>query len=213
MKRTLATLLFLSLISAASYSQNATSKEDSIHCTVLTLVQTDLLTKVRSEEKSKKCFDSKYSIVVLPFDEDNPKIYFLNGNYDFDLYSLQKGDTICMYFKNFNGKQNKEVISFTNLSFLKRTRIYKCDFIDIDFWEVEKRINKPPVFDDGLFLKWTVAKKRFMKYIIEDSEGFHRLEIEDESKLFLSKRLFFQLYSIYVSGHNETLRNRKEYQN
>ena len=32
-------------------------------------------------------------------------------------------------------------------------------YIDVDFWDVKRRIDSPPVLDDGLIVKWLVAKK------------------------------------------------------
>ncbi|WMI45071.1 hypothetical protein Q8809_09960 [Parabacteroides distasonis] len=48
-----------------------------------------------------------------------------------------------------------------------------------------------------------------MKHLIKDSQGFHRLNVEDEEELRLSKRIFGQLYCMYILVHNETIRNEK----
>ena len=102
-----------------------------------------------------------------------------------------------------------KAIAMTNHSFQERIRKNNNIYIDIDFFDIEEKLGLPPSLDDGLFLKWEIAKQRFMKHLIKDSQGFHRLNVEDEEELRLSKRIFGQLYCMYILVHNETIRNEK----
>lgn len=54
----------------------------------------------------------------------------------------------------------------TNHSFQERIRKNDSIYIDIDFWNIEKKLSLPPSLDDGLFLKWEIAKRRFIKHIL-----------------------------------------------
>ena len=79
----------------------------------------------------------------------------------------------------------------------------------LTFFDIEKKLGLPPSLDDGLFLKWEIAKRRFMEHIIEDNQGLHTLDTENADDLRLSKRTFGQLYCIYILMHNETIRNKE----
>ena len=106
-------------------------------------------------------------------------------------------------------RKEKKAIAIHNHSFQERIRKNDSIYIDIDFWNIEKKLSLPPSLDDGLFLKWEIAKRRFIKHIVKDSQGFHKLDVENEDDLRLSKRTFGQLYCMYILAHNETMRHEK----
>ena len=136
------------------------------------------------------------------------KIYLLDDRYDFDLYSIQKGDSITLHYPHTSQEKEKKAIAIHNHSFQERIRKNDSIYIDIDFWNIEKKLSLPPSLDDGLFLKWEIAKRRFIKHIVKDSQGFHKLDVENEDDLRLSKRTFGQLYCMYILV--EKARNEKQ---
>ena len=160
-------------------------------CYVLAIANVDLTTDLQKKYEERNIATS--AIVGYSFSDDEVKIYLLDDRYDFDLYSIQKGDSITLHYPSF------------------QERIRKNDsiYIDIDFWNIEKKLSLPPSLDDGLFLKWEIAKRRFIKHIVKDSQGFHKLDVENEDDLRLSKRTFGQLYCMYILAHNETMRHEK----
>ena len=118
---------------------------------------------------------------------------------------------MCLYALHYLhiAEDERKAIAMTNHSFQERIRKNNNIYIDIDFFDIEEKLGLPPSLDDGLFLKWEIAKQRFMKHLIKDSQGFHRLNVEEEEELRLSKRIFGQLYCMYILVHNETIRNEK----
>ena len=207
MKKTILFFL-LGLFFNLAKSQDLT--KDSVitdSCIVFGIVNIDLKT-VELQNKYEQDFTLPSVIVGKSMNENDVSLYWLDSRYDLDLYTIQKGDTILLEYPSFRtGK--KQVVSIDNFSFKNRCKNYENKLIDIDFWEVERRASAPPTLDDGLFVQWQVAKQRFMKHIVTDKQGLHKLDIDNEKTLCLSERLFSQLYSFYVLAHNETIRNKK----
>lgn len=160
------------------------------------------------QDKYEQDFTLPSAIVGKSLNDSEVSLYWLDRRYDLDLYTMQKGDTLLLeYPSSRTGK--KQVISIDNFSFKNRCKDYANKWIDLDFWEVDRRASAPPALDDGLFVQWQVARQRFMKHIVTDKQGLHGLDIDDWDTLRLSERLFGQLYCFYVLGHNETIREKK----
>ena len=79
---------------------------------------------------------------------------------------------LCLYALHYLhiAEDERKAIAMTNHSFQERIR--KKHSIDIDFFDIEEKLGLPPPLDDGLFLKWEIAKQCFMKHLIKDSQGF-----------------------------------------
>ena len=92
------------------------------------------------------------AIVGYSFSDDEVKIYLLDDRYDFDLYSIQKGDSITLHYPHTSQEKEKKAIAIHNHSFQERIRKNDSIYIDIDFWNIEKKLSLPPSLDDGLFL-------------------------------------------------------------
>lgn len=176
-------------------------------CYVLAIANVDLTTDLQKKYEERNIATS--AIVGYSFSDDEVKIYLLDDRYDFDLYSIQKGDSITLHYPHTSQEKEKKAIAMHNHSFQERIRKNDSIYIDIDFWNIEKKLSLPPSLDDGLFLKWEIAKRRFIKHIVKDSQGFHKLDVENEDDLRLSKRTFGQLYCMYILAHNETMRHEK----
>lgn len=176
-------------------------------CYVLAIANVDLTTDLQKKYEERNIATS--AIVGYSFSDDEVKIYLLDDRYDFDLYSIQKGDSITLHYPHTSQEKEKKAIAIHNHSFQERIRKNDSIYIDIDFWNIEKKLSLPPSLDDGLFLKWEIAKRRFIKHIVKDSQGFHKLDVENEDDLRLSKRTFGQLYCMYILAHNETMRHEK----
>lgn len=116
---------------------------------------------------------------------------------------------ITLHYPHMSIDNRKRAIAMDNHSFQERIRENDSIYVDIDFFDIEKKLGLPPSLDDGLFLKWEIAKRRFMEHIIEDNQGLHTLDTENADDLRLSKRTFGQLYCIYILMHNETIRNKE----
>ena len=178
--------LLLCLVYQRAESKELFENNSLDTCYVLAIANVDLTTDLQKKYEERNIATS--AIVGYSFSDDEVKIYLLDDRYDFDLYSIQKGDSITLH---------------------ERIRKNDSIYIDIDFWNIEKKLSLPPSLDDGLFLKWEIAKRRFIKHIVKDSQGFHKLDVENEDDLRLSKRTFGQLYCMYILAHNETMRHEK----
>lgn len=209
MKKILMVSIFLLAVIKANAESAISTKEGSRDsCIVLAIINMDSAERLQTNYEDP--FLSKNIIVGTSLGKEKIELFFLDDSYDFDLYSLQKGDTIMLHYPSKNHGKQKKAVAIENPNYLKKVQNYGDQYIDLDIWDIDKKLSTPPVLDDGSFLKWDVAKRRFIKHLMEDKQGYHTLDVEDESKLSLSKRLFGQLYNIYVSGHNETIRSKKQ---
>lgn len=199
--------LLLYLVNQGAKSQVLLENKSLDVCRVLAIANLDLTTDLQERYEKKNIATSV--IVGYSLSDDEVKLYWLDDRYDFDLYSIQKGDSITLYYPHAPQEDERKAIAMTNHCFQERIRKNNNIYIDIDFFDIEEKLGLPPSLDDGLFLKWEIAKQRFMKHLIKDSQGFHRLNVEDEEELRLSKRTFGQLYCMYILVHNETIRNEK----
>ena len=199
--------LLLCLVYQRAESKELFENNSLDTCYVLAIANVDLTTDLQKKYEERNIATS--AIVGYSFSDDEVKIYLLDDRYDFDLYSIQKGDSITLHYPHTSQEKEKKAIAIHNHSL--QERIIKNDsiYIDIDFWNIEKKLSLPPSLDDGLFLKWEIAKRRFIKHIVKDSQGFHKLDVENEDDLRLSKRTFGQLYCMYILAHNETMRHEK----
>ena len=176
-------------------------------CYVLAIVNIGLTTDLQKKYEEK---DIATSVIIgYSLSSNEVKLYWLDDRYDFDLYSIQKGDSITLYYPHTSQENKKKAIAINNHSFQERIRKNDSIYIDVDFFDMEEKWSLPPSLDDGLFLRWEIAKQRFIRHIIKDSQGLHRLDVENEDDLRLSKRTFGQLYCLYILAHNETIRNEK----
>lgn len=199
--------LLLCLVNQGTKSQALLDDKSLDACRVLAIANVDLTKDLRERYEGKNIATSV--IVGYSLRDDEVKFYWLDDRYDFDLYSIQKGDSITLHYPHAPQEDERKAIAMTNHSFQERVRKDDSFYVDVDFFDIEKRLDLPPSLDDGLFLKWEIAKQRFMKHLIKDSQGFHRLNVEDEEELRLSKRTFGQLYCMYILVHNEIIRNEK----
>lgn len=200
-------LLFLCLITPRAKSQVLLESNSLDVCNVIDIVNVCLSTDI--QKKYEKEHIATSVIVGYNLHKNEVEFYWLDDRYDFDLYSMQKGDSITLYYPHTSQKDKKIAIAMDNLSFQKRMRENDSVYIDVDFFDIEKKLGLPPSLDEGLFLKWEIAKQRFLEHIIEDSKGLHTLDTENADDLRLSKRTFSQLYCMYILMHNETIRNKE----
>lgn len=208
MKIKIVPLLLLSLINPRAKSQVLfENKSSDASCYVLAIANIDLTMDLQKRYEEQNTTASV--IVGYSLSDNEVKLYWLDNRYDFDLYSIQKGDSITLHYPHTSQEDERKAIAITNHSFQERIKKSDSVYIDIDFFDIEEKLSSPPSLDDGLFLRWEIAKQRFLKHLIKDSQGFHRLDAENEDELCLSKRTFGQLYCIYVLAHNETIRNKK----
>mgnify|MGYP006868207275 CR=1 FL=1 len=199
--------LLLCLVSPGAKSQVLFENKSLDACYVLAIVNIDLTTDLQKKYEEKYIATSV--IIGYSLSNNEVKLYWLDDRYDFDLYSIQKGDSITLYYPHTSRENKKKAIAINNHSFQERITKNDSIYIDIDFFDIEKKLSLPPSLDDGLFLRWEIAKQRFIGHIIKDSQGLHRLDVESEDDLRLSKRIFGQLYCMYILAHNETIRNKK----
>ncbi len=199
--------LLLYLINPIAKSQVLFENKSSDTCYVLAIANIDLTMDLHKKYEAQNIATSV--IVGYSLGDNEVKLYWLDDRYDFDLYSIQKGDSITLHYPHTSQGNEKKAIAINNHSFQERIRKNDSIYIDIDFFDIEEKLSSPPSLDDGLFLRWEIAKQRFLKHLIKDSQGFHRLDAENEDELRLSKRTFGQLYCMYVLAHNETIRNEK----
>ena len=206
MKYQIPSIFFLLLIPIAVFPQVFRSGDPtSDKCVALAIVNIEL-PEYRFQEDNPV---SKSMIIGFSEKSKEVEVYFLDDRYDFSLHSIQYGDTLVLNFSSQTTERQKRVIALRNITLQKRIEILMSKYIDVDFWDVKRRIDSLPVLDDGLIVKWLVAKKRFLQHITIDNQGYHEINIGDEKDLLFSERLFGQLYSIYISGHNDTNRRRE----
>jgi len=173
-------LLFLCFVTPRAKSQVLLENDSSVVCKVIDIVNVGLSTEI--QKKYEKEYIATSVIVGYNLRKNEVEFYWLDDRYDFDLYSSQKGDSITLHYPHMSIDNRKRAIAMDNHSFQERIRE---------------------------FLKWEIAKRRFMEHIIEDNQGLHTLDTENADDLRLSKRTFGQLYCIYILMHNETIRNKE----
>lgn len=200
-------LLFLCLITPRAKSQVLLENNSLDVCNVIDIVNIGLPTDI--QKKYEKEHIATSVIVGYNLRKNEMEFYWLDDRYDFDLYSIQKGDSIILHYPHTSQEDKKIAIAMDNRSFQERIRGNDSVYIDVDFFDIQKKLELPPSLDEGLFLKWEIAKRRFMEHIIEDSQGLHTLDTENADDLRLSKRTFSQLYCMYILMHNETIRNKE----
>lgn len=193
-------LLLLCLVNQGAKSQTLLDDKSLDACRVLAITNVDLTKDLRERYEGKNIATSV--IVGYSLNDEEVKFYWLDDRYDFDLYSIQKGDSITLHYPHATQEDERKAIAITNHCFQERVRKNDSIYIDIDFFDIEKRLDFPPSLDDGLFLKWEIAKQRFMRHIIKNEQGLHSLDVENEEELRLSKRTFGQLYCMYILVHN-----------
>lgn len=147
-------------------------------------------------------------LVVLSPKTRDVEVCWLDARYEYDLHSIQYGDTLNLTFSGATRVNSKVIQALDNKSLNTRMAELKDRFIDIDFWAVKKRVKGLPTFDDGLVVNWLVARDRFLQSLAVDEEGYQELLVDDFRELKLSERLFTQLYNHYVASNNETIRRR-----
>lgn len=200
-------LLFLCLITPRAKSQVLLENDSLDVCKVIDIV--NICLSADMQKKYKKEHIATSVIVGYNLRKNEVAFYWLDDTYDFDLYSIQKGDSVTLHYPHTSQEDKKLAIAMDNHSFQERIRENDSVYIDVDFFDIEKKLELPPSLDEGIFLKWEVAKQRFMKHIIEDSQGLHTLDTENADDLRLSKRTFSQLYCIYILMNNETVRSKE----
>lgn len=176
-------------------------------CNVIDIVNICLPENI--QKKYKKEHIATSVIIGYNLRKNEVAFYWLDDRYDFNLYSIQKGDSVTLHYPQTSQEDKKIAIAMDNHSFQERIRGNDSVYIDVDFFDIEKKLELPPSLDEGLFLKWEIAKQRFMKHIIKDSQGLHTLDTEKADDLRLSKRTFSQLYCMYILMHNETIRSKE----
>lgn len=199
--------LFLCLVNSKAESQLLLKNDSLDACYVLAIANIDLTTDL--QKKYEEEYIATSVIIGYSLNDNEVKLYWLDDRYDFDLYSIQKGDSITLHYPHVSRENKKTAIAIDNHSFQERIRKNDSIYIDIDFFDIEKKLGLPPSLDEGLFLKWEIAKRRFIGHIIEDNQRLHRLDVENANDLRLSERTFSQLYCMYILMHNETIRNGK----
>lgn len=199
--------LLLCLVNPIAKSQVLLGNKSSDACYVLAIANNDLTMDIQKKYAGQNTATSV--IIGYSLSDSEVKLYWLDDRYDFDLYSIQKGDSITLHYPHTSQEHEKKAIAINNHSFQERIKKNDSIYVDIDFFDIEEKLSSPPSLDDGLFLRWEIAKRRFLEHLIKDSQGFHRLDVKNEDELRLSKRTFGQLYCIYVLAHNETIRNER----
>lgn len=161
-------LLLLCLVDPRVKSQVLLENKSLDACYVLAIVNIDLTTDLQKKYEEKYIATSV--IIGHGLSNNEVKLYWLDDRYDFDLYSIQKGDSITLYYPYTSQENKKKAIAIKNHSFQERIRKNDSIYIDIDFFDIEKKMSLPPSLDDGLFLRWEIAKQRFIGHIIKDSQ-------------------------------------------
>lgn len=159
--------LLLCLVYQRAESKELFENNSLDTCYVLAIANVDLTTDLQKKYEERNIATS--AIVGYSFSDDEVKIYLLDDRYDFDLYSIQKGDSITLHYPHTSQEKEKKAIAIHNHSFQERIRKNDSIYIDIDFWNIEKKLSLPPSLDDGLFLKWEIAKRRFIKAYMQYS--------------------------------------------
>ena len=144
--------LLLCLVYQRAESKELFENNSLDTCYVLAIANVDLTTDLQKKYEERNIATS--AIVGYSFSDDEVKIYLLDDRYDFDLYSIQKGDSITLHYPHTSQEKEKKAIAIHNHSFQERIRKNDSIYIDIDFWNIEKKLSLPPSLDDGLFLKW-----------------------------------------------------------
>lgn len=139
--------LLLCLVYQRAESKELFENNSLDTCYVLAIANVDLTTDLQKKYEERNIATS--AIVGYSFSDDEVKIYLLDDRYDFDLYSIQKGDSITLHYPHTSQEKEKKAIAIHNHSFQERIRKNDSIYIDIDFWNIEKKLSLPPSLDVG----------------------------------------------------------------
>ena len=88
--------LLLYLVNQGAKSQVLLENKSLDVCRVLAIANLDLTTDLQERYEKKNIATSV--IVGYSLRDDEVKLYWLDDRYDFDLYSIQKGDSITLHY-------------------------------------------------------------------------------------------------------------------
>lgn len=88
--------LLLCLVYQRAESKELFENNSLDTCYVLAIANVDLTTDLQKKYEERNIATS--AIVGYSFSDDEVKIYLLDDRYDFDLYSIQKGDSITLHY-------------------------------------------------------------------------------------------------------------------
>ena len=98
-------LLLLCLVDPRVKSQVLLENKSLDACYVLAIVNIDLITDLQKKYEEKYIATSV--IIGHSLSNNEVKLYWLDDRYDFDLYSIQKGDSITLYYP-YTSQENKK---------------------------------------------------------------------------------------------------------
>lgn len=101
--------LLLCLVYQRAESKELFENNSLDTCYVLAIANVDLTTDLQKKYEERNIATS--AIVGYSFSDDEVKIYLLDDRYDFDLYSIQKGDTLHISADELLRMQQSQVIS------------------------------------------------------------------------------------------------------
>lgn len=112
--------LLLCLVYQRAESKELFENNSLDTCYVLAIANVDLTTDLQKKYEERNIATS--AIVGYSFSDDEVKIYLLDDRYDFDLYSIQKGDSITLHYPHTSQEKEKKAIAIHNHSFQERIR-------------------------------------------------------------------------------------------
>ena len=139
-------LLFLCFVTPRAKSQVLLENDSSDVCKVIDIVNVGLSTEI--QKKYEKEYIATSVIVGYNLRKNEVEFYWLDDRYDFDLYSLQKGDSITLHYPHMSIDNRKRAIAMDNHSFQERIRENDSIYVDIDLEEVVAYIVKEAKKDE-----------------------------------------------------------------
>lgn len=101
--------LLLCLVYQRAESKELFENNSLDTCYVLAIANVDLTTDLQKKYEERNIATS--AIVGYSFSDDEVKIYLLDDRYDFDLYSIQKGDSITLHYPHTSQEKEKKAIA------------------------------------------------------------------------------------------------------
>lgn len=136
--------LLLCLVYQRAESKELFENNSLDTCYVLAIANVDLTTDLQKKYEERNIATS--AIVGYSFSDDEVKIYLLDDRYDFDLYSIQKGDSITLHYPHTSQEKEKKAIAIHNHSFQERIR--KNDSIYKEFVTFVNNPDGSPKYED-----------------------------------------------------------------
>lgn len=206
-------LMFLMLLCggglcSAARGENKAEYASSESCKVLEIVNLDEQSGLQDTGKSEQTAAS----VMIGYNSKSQEVsvYWMDARYDFDLHSVQRGDSITFYYPADFAGVHKKAVAMENHSLQMRVMNSESIFIDVDFFDILALMDMPPMLENGeQFTKWKIAERRFQSRIKTDVQGLSTLDVADGNDLRLSQRTFAQLHWWHILLHNETVRKGK----